>query len=217
MAKKEKFLVFLKPDAYLRKYIGAKLLKKIYEHKDFQILAFKELSLSDEHAKKHYQEHEGKSFFPWLLKFIKIGPILAMIIEGDIQNFRELIGSTKCQEAETNSFRGEFGIWGGVNLIHASDSSETAKKELEIWEKKMKLTPGEDITKNIEAYISKWSIREKDFTKDLRTYCSELINTPNREEEIKSKLNELLKEECYDSDEEKIKLLTESIIGACKL
>ncbi|MFX1451863.1 MAG: nucleoside-diphosphate kinase, partial [Promethearchaeota archaeon] len=160
-SKKEQFLVFLKPDAYLRKYVGAKILESIYKNKDFKILAFKEVTMSDMHARRHYKEHEGKDFFPWLLKFIKIGPVLAMIVKGDIQKFRDMIGSTRCQEADSKSIRGNFGVWGGVNLIHASDSSKTAKKELKIWKEEIGLVKDENVEKKIEKYISNWSLRDK--------------------------------------------------------
>lgn len=213
----EQFLVFLKADSYLRKYVGAMVLKKIFENKDFKILAFKEAVLSEEHAKKHYQEHEGKSFFPWLLRFVAIGPVLAMIVKGNIQKFRDMVGSTRCQEADPKSIRGEFGIWGGVNLIHASDGTETAKSELEIWEEEIGLTQEENVNEKIGAYISTWSVKKKNFTKEIRKNCYKLENLIKKEEEIKIKIKNLLKEECYISDEEKVKLFTEIIVEACKL
>ena len=159
--KKEKFLVFLKPDAYMRKYVGAKVLEKIYRNKDFKILAFKESILSEAHAKKHYGEHIGKDFFPWLLEFIRLGPVIAMIVEGDIQKFRDWIGATKCQEADSKSIRGDLGIYGGVNLVHASDSSETAKKELKIWNEEIELKIDADVEKKVEDYVSKWAANDK--------------------------------------------------------
>ncbi|NVM02425.1 MAG: hypothetical protein HWN67_08815 [Candidatus Helarchaeota archaeon] len=216
-SKKDQFLVFLKPDAYLRKYVGAKILDNIHRNKDYRILAFKEVTMSDKHAKRHYQEHEGKDFFPWLLKFIKLGPVLAMIVEGDIQKFRDWTGSTKCQEADSQSIRGDLGIYGGVNLVHASDSSETAKKELKIWNEEIGLTIDENVEKKIEDYVSKWSVNDNNYSKKLQKRCSELVNSKNTEDEIRKKLIELLKEECYTSDKEKVKIFTDVIIEACKL
>ncbi|MHA1300421.1 MAG: nucleoside-diphosphate kinase [Candidatus Helarchaeota archaeon] len=216
-SKVEKFLVFLKPDAYMRKYVGAKILEEIYRNKDFKILAFKEAVLSEEHAKKHYEEHDGKDFFPWLLKFIKLGPVLAMIVEGNIQKFRTMIGKTKCQEADPDSIRGKFGMWGGVNLVHASDGTETAQRELEIWEKEIGLKPDNKVNKKIEEYISKWAQEKKCHTEELPKCCSELVNSLNEEDKIKEKIFKLLKEECYTTNENKVKLFTDVIIEACKL
>ncbi|MFX0134231.1 MAG: nucleoside-diphosphate kinase [Candidatus Hodarchaeota archaeon] len=216
-SKKEQFLVFLKPDAYLRKYIGAKILDEIHKNKDYEILAFKEVTMSDKHARRHYQEHKGKDFFPWLLKFIKIGPVLAMIVKGDIQKFREMIGSTRCQEADSHSIRGNLGVWGGVNLIHASDSSETAKKELKVWNEEISLAIDKKVEEKIKDYISTWSLKDKNYSKQLKEHCSELVNSKNPENEIRKKLIELLKEECYTSDEGIVKLFTDVIIEACKL
>ncbi|MHA1379060.1 MAG: nucleoside-diphosphate kinase [Candidatus Helarchaeota archaeon] len=216
-SKTQRFLVFLKPDAYMRKYVGAKTLEKIYNNKNFKILAFKVATLSENHAKKHYEEHIDKDFFPWLLKFITLGPVLAMIVEGDIQEFRTMIGKTKCQEAAPGSIRKEFGMWAGVNLVHASDGADTAKKELEIWETEIGLVPQKNVNQKIEEYISKWTIDIKDNTKELPKCCSELVNSPETENNIKEKIFKLLKEECYTTDEEKVKLFTEIIVESCKL
>ena len=217
MSKKEKFLVFLKPDAYMRKYIGATILEKIYKSEDYKILAFKEAVLSEKHAKKHYGEHKKKDFFPWLLKFIKLGPVLAMIIEGNIQDFRDMIGKTRCQEADPESIRGKFGVWGGVNLVHASDSTKTAKKEMKIWEKEIGLKIDENVNKKIEEYVSKWKEKAVDNTKNLPPCCSAIVDSPESEKENREKLFKLLKEECYTTDEEKVRLFTDVIIEACKL
>lgn len=214
---KERFLVFLKPDAYLRKYVGAKILDIIHRNKDYKILAFKEVTMTDKHAKKHYQEHEGKDFFPWLLKFIKLGPVLAMIVEGNIQKFRDWIGATKCQEADSRSIRGNLGIYGGVNLVHASDSVKTAKKELKIWNEEIGLTIDKNVESAIKDYVSKWTLNNNNYSKKLQKWCSELVNSKKTEDVIRKKIIELLKEECYTSDEEKVKIFTDVIIDACKL
>ncbi len=216
-SKKEKFLVFLKPDAYMRKYIGAQILERIYNNKDFKILAFKEAIMSEKHARRHYEEHDGKDFFPWLLKFIKLGPVLAMIVEGDIQGFRDWIGSTKCQEADSTSIRGKFGIWGGVNLVHASDSPETAEKELKIWQEEIGLVQDENAEKNIKEYISKWSVKQVNLTHELPKCCSEIIKLPSLEHQVNEKIFKILKEECYTTDEKTVKSFVDIIIEACKL
>ena len=110
----EESLVFLKPDAVLRRGIGAAILQQFLKNDDkFSILAFKEIQVSEDLAKEHYQEHEGKHFFPWLVKSLRTAPVLAMIIRGDIPQIRGFLGATFVQKADTNTIRGKYGIWGG--------------------------------------------------------------------------------------------------------
>ncbi len=128
-----KSLVFLKPDAVLRRGVGAAILKELLMSKDYKILSFEEIEVSENLAKKHYEEHKERHFFPWLIRAVRASPVLAMIIEGDIQAFRDYLGNTFVQKADMNSVRGKYGIWGGVNSVHASDGVETGLRELELW------------------------------------------------------------------------------------
>ncbi|MFX1451708.1 MAG: nucleoside-diphosphate kinase, partial [Promethearchaeota archaeon] len=120
-------------------------------------------------------------------------------------------------EADSKSIRGNFGVWGGVNLVHASDSSKTAKKELKIWKEEIGLIKDENVEKKIEEYISTWSLKDKDLSEKLQKRCSELVNSQIHEQEVRKHLLDLLKEECYTTDEEKLKVFTDIIIEACKL
>ncbi|NHI91716.1 MAG: nucleoside-diphosphate kinase [Candidatus Lokiarchaeota archaeon] len=214
MAILEKTLVFLKPDAYCRKYIGAKILQEFLNNKDFEIIGFKEVEVSEQHAKEHYSELEGKSFYPGLLKFITSAKVLAMIIRGErvIQKVRDFLGATLVEKADENCIRGKYGIYAGINLVHASDSPDTAKRELELWKKYVNLIPTESARIDVETYIEKWIKNEINETLNLRKLCIELESNPKNKDIIELKLIETLKKECTNIEERKIKDLCSCVI-----
>ncbi|MCR8453750.1 MAG: hypothetical protein NDP13_02010 [Crenarchaeota archaeon] len=132
---------FLKPDAVARRYAGARSLKMLMDNaSDIEFLCFEEIrACKDFLADQHYVEHKGKFFFDWLVDYIASGPILVSIIrttnEG-VSKIREILGPTFPEKAEIeapNSIRARYGIMAGVNIAHASDSTESAKREASIW------------------------------------------------------------------------------------
>src|SRR3954464_11004362 len=86
-------------------------------------------------AQQHYAEHEGKPFFGELVDFITSGPLVAMVLEGDqaVPAARQVIGATNPIEANTGSIRGDFAIAVGQNMVHGSDSPESAAREIGVW------------------------------------------------------------------------------------
>ena len=131
-------LVFVKPDAVRRKLIG-KIIER-FEGAGLKIIALKMLTLSKEMAGKHYAEHEGKEFYENLLKFVTSGPIVAMILEGDknvISMVRDMVGATDPKEEEPGTIRGDFKEQPvksvTENMIHASDSEKSAKREITLF------------------------------------------------------------------------------------
>lgn len=129
----EQTLVLLKPDAVQRGFIGDIISR--FEHKGLKIAALRMLLISDKLAKNHYGEHEGKHFFDDLVEFIRSGPVVAMILEGDdaISTVRTMVGSTNPKEAAPGTIRYDFGMHTGRNLIHASDSKTSAEKEVSLF------------------------------------------------------------------------------------
>ena len=91
--------------------------------------------VTEDLAKQHYAEHDGKPFFGELVEFITSGPIVAMVLEGEsaIKAARQVIGATNPLEATTGSIRGDFAIAVGQNMVHGSDSPESAEREIGIW------------------------------------------------------------------------------------
>ena len=130
-------LVLLKPDAVQRNLIGAILAR--CEAKGYRIAALKLVSATEAQLAEHYAEHEGKPFYAPLVEFMLSGPIVAVRLEGHrvIEGFRSLAGATDPTVAAPGTIRGDFGRdWGlkvQQNLVHGSDSPESAARELAIW------------------------------------------------------------------------------------
>lgn len=198
----QRTLVFLKPDAWLRKYIGALVLEELVNLPDLNILSFNRIPLSQQMAEKHYEEHVGKSFFNPLIDFICLSPVLAMEIEGDniINRIRTALGKTFVQEAAPNSIRGKLGIWAGINLVHASDSPQSAERELKVWKEMGVLNPTEDATRQVKDYISNWIDVQVNQTAELRGLCKRFTENLEKKDEIINRIYSELQKECVGAN-----------------
>ena len=130
----ERTLVLIKPDAIERHLIG-EIISRI-ERKGLTIAALELRHVSEELAGQHYAEHEGKPFFGSLLDFITSGPVVAAIVEGPraIAAFRQVAGGTDpVEKATPGTIRGDFGLETQFNLVHGSDSTDSAKREIALW------------------------------------------------------------------------------------
>ena len=130
----ERTLVLIKPDAVERRLIG-EIIARI-ERKGLTIGALELRHVSEQLAGRHYAEHEGKPFFGSLLEFITSGSVVAAIVEGPraIAAFRQLAGGTDpVENAAPGTIRGDFGLETQFNLVHGSDSSDSAKREIALW------------------------------------------------------------------------------------
>ncbi len=133
----ERSLVLVKPDAFARGLTG-EVLRRI-EAKGYVLVALNILTPQRDMLAKHYAEHEGKGFYEELLSFMSSGPVTAIVIEGVrcIEGFRSLAGKTDPTAASPGSIRGDFGRdWGNgptENIVHGSDSPESAAREIAIW------------------------------------------------------------------------------------
>jgi nucleoside-diphosphate kinase len=126
-------LLFLKPDAVQRGLVGQVLAR--LERKGLRLAGLKMMVPSRELAQQHYAEHEGKPFYEGLLDFVTGGPVVVMAVRGvdAVPVCRTLIGATNGRKAEPGTIRGDFGMSGANNLIHGSDSPESAQRELALW------------------------------------------------------------------------------------
>ncbi len=126
-------LLILKPDCVARGYIG-EVIDRL-EKKGLSILAMKMIRVSRELAEQHYAEHKDKPFFENLLNYITSGPVVPMVVEGINAPLvcRELIGKTNCAESPAGTIRGDLGMSKRFNLIHGSDSAESAQREIALW------------------------------------------------------------------------------------
>jgi nucleoside-diphosphate kinase len=126
-------LILVKPDAFARGLTGEILAR--FERKGLTIAALKLVQTPRETAETHYAEHAERPFFGELVDFITSAPLVAIVLEGDdvVKASRQLIGATNPLEANTGSIRGDFAIEVGQNLVHGSDSDESAEREIGIW------------------------------------------------------------------------------------
>jgi nucleoside-diphosphate kinase len=129
----EKTLIILKPDAVQRGLVG-KIIAR-FEEKGLQIVGMKMLTISPDLAAKHYAPHVGKPFYDGLVKFMTSSPVIVMALEGKgaIEICRKMMGATFGFKAEPGTIRGDFGVSTSFNLIHGSDSPESAASELALW------------------------------------------------------------------------------------
>lgn len=135
----ETTLIILKPDAIQRGLCGEIIAR--FERKGLKIIGCKFMQVGEALAKQHYAEHEGKAFFGELLNFITATPVLVLAIRGPkaVSVCRNLIGSTDGREAAPGTIRGDFGLSKSTNLVHGSDSPESAKREVGLWFEKREL------------------------------------------------------------------------------
>lgn len=126
----EQTLVIIKPDGVARRLTG-RIIQRL-EDKGLTITDIKMATMTAELAKEHYQHLQGRPFFDELIAFMTSGPVVYLIIEGPqaVAVVRRMIGATNSLEAELGTIRGDFGLSGTQNIIHASDTPENARLEL---------------------------------------------------------------------------------------
>lgn len=129
----ERSFVMIKPDGVNRGLAGEIISR--FERRGIKICAMKMMRIQKELAERHYAEHKGKSFFDPLLNYITSGPVICMVLEGDnvISIARTMMGRTNPQDANPGTIRGDLAMQTGRNIIHGSDSSESAKREIELF------------------------------------------------------------------------------------
>jgi nucleoside-diphosphate kinase len=125
----DRTLILVKPDAFARSLTGEIIAR--FERKGLRIVALRHMTVSTELAERHYAEHSEKPFFGELVEFITSGPIVAMVLEGTdaVRAARQAIGATNPLDAAPGSIRGDFAIEMGQNMVHGSDSTESAARE----------------------------------------------------------------------------------------
>ncbi len=129
----ERTFIAVKPDGVKRGLIGN--IVERFERKGYKIIAMKMLQPTLEIAEKHYEEHVGKPFYNRLINYITSGPIVAMVVEGDnvVKGARHIMGSTKPDEAEVGTIRADYAQTTEYNVVHGSDSVESAEREIGIY------------------------------------------------------------------------------------
>lgn len=144
----EKTFLMVKPDGVQRQLIGGIVSK--FESKGLQLVGSKLMSISTDLAEQHYGEHKERPFFGELVEFITSGPVFAMVWQGEnvIEVTRQMMGKTNPKEALPGTIRGDFGVTVGKNIIHGSDSLESAKREIDLFFKEEELVSYEKLINN---------------------------------------------------------------------
>lgn len=129
----EKTFLMIKPDGVQRNLIGDIVSR--FESKGYKLVSAKLMTVSQSLARQHYSEHKGKPFFNDLVSFITSGPAFAMVWEGEniINTARTMIGTTNPQEADPGTIRGDYGVTVSKNIIHGSDASDSAEREVHLF------------------------------------------------------------------------------------
>ncbi len=145
----ERTYIMVKPDGVQRNLIGEIVSR--FEKKGFKLVAAKLMTVSREIAETHYGEHKNKPFFGELVDFITSGPVFAMVWEGEnvIKIARAMMGATNPAEAAPGTIRGDYGISVGMNVIHGSDSPESAEREINLFFTEEELN-------DYEKTVNKW-------------------------------------------------------------
>jgi nucleoside-diphosphate kinase len=146
----EKTLVIIKPDAVQRGLIGT-IVDRL-EKRGLRIAAMKLIQITPDLARRHYAAHQGKHFFDGLIQYITSGPVVVMVVEGTraIEVVRRVMGATDPVRAEAGTIRGEYALEMGRNLIHGSDSPESATTEIDLF-----FTPAEilSFSRDIDRWV----------------------------------------------------------------
>lgn len=133
MRRMEQTYVMLKPGVLQRRLVGEIIAR--LENKGLRIVGLKLMRIPEERARTHYAEHEDKPFFGELIGYITSGPVVAMVVAGEeaISRVRLLAGATKVEQAQPGTLRGDFAAVTTKNIIHASDSPESARREIDLF------------------------------------------------------------------------------------
>jgi len=129
----EQTFCMIKPDGVQRGLIGEVVSR--FERRGIKICAMKMMKLPKELAERHYEEHKGKSFYESLVEFITSGPVVCVVLEGDnaVTLVRSMMGKTNPQDSPVGTIRGDFALHTSKNIVHGSDSPESAKREISLF------------------------------------------------------------------------------------
>jgi len=218
MTEQNRTLFFLKTDATIRPYVGARILKEILDA-SFEPLAFQELKLSvDFLSNYHYAIHKGRFFFQWLLDYVSLFPTVALILQGSdtILELRRILGPTFPEKAAIdapNSLRARYGIFGGVNGCHASDSETTAASEILTWQTHGYLRSSADATHRAESYVDDNLDLPYVDSMRYRELSNAIVGNPDEKADVRNKFLSLLKQEVHKANSQVVHQFAESLVA----
>jgi len=179
----ERTYIMVKPDGVARGLVG-EIIKR-FENKGFKLIAIKMLQPDEQLVTKHYEEHIGKPFFPKILAYIMSGPVVGMVWQGKgvVAYGRIMLGKTNPLMSDPGTIRGDFGIDSGRNVVHGSDSVESAEREIKLWFPEGVV----DYPRLIDNIIYEWlDGTPEENKKDEEIKTSQTTNTTTVQEEKES-------------------------------
>ncbi|MHA1506758.1 MAG: nucleoside-diphosphate kinase [Candidatus Asgardarchaeia archaeon] len=215
----ERTLFVIKPDATIRRFVGIRAIEKVIDE-GFKLLTFKEVDIPREFAEIHYSEHIGKPFYGWLVDFLTLNSVIVIVLEGEgvIEDVRRILGATLSHKAEDWTIRGMYGIWGGVNVAHASSSRESAEREIKLWSTNMDLKFDEKRAEDsFNDYVSKYDSDVTPLTREMREICNEYVKKEIDETTLIYKLSHKICEEIGYEYETEARKLAEAVLGNIKV
>lgn len=188
-------MVIIKPDVVLRRYACARVLDELRELGT--ITRFGKANPDPEQVEEHYEEYEGEFFFEWLVDYMTAAPSIVLTVEGGdiIGSVRNRLGETFAHEAVPGTLRNEFGIWGGLNGLHASDSPGTARNEIDAWAEYFDRSSPSECGKHVEKTIQKYIDEPMIDVRRCREITRKVTDGACDVETARSRIAELLEKE----------------------
>jgi len=210
----ERSLVIIKPDGTVRRTIGALVVRALLD-RGYSLCAFKEMKVSKELAEMHYDVHREKPFFPWLVEFITSARVLVMIFEGPsvIEGIREALGATFVQKASPETLRGKYGLYGGINIAHASDAPETAAKEIRLWTEKGGVIEAPSAQSEAIRYIESYTRNGVDYTAEIRQLITTAIQNNDKSTAVLQSLEDWLSKDARNIETQEVHALASAIFS----
>lgn len=196
MAIEEDALVFLKPDAVLRRQVGSIAIRAILRL-NLRLETFDVPSPPPGFlGEKHYAAHKGRFFYNWLLQYTSICRPIVLVLRGPeaTRQLRDLLGATLPEKANPGTIRGDYGIAGGINVAHSSDSREAGAQEVAMWSEFLK-GPDEDARRSAEYYARRYESFAHTETREYRSVSHALTKGAIGQEEARDSFVALLERE----------------------
>ena len=212
-----RLLAFLKPDAIIRSNIGVMVLREIKQSGIVNIRSMERKYITKELIDLHYAHVSTRSFYPWLIDYVAESYAVVMIFEveeRDISTLRDFLGDTLSHKAAAGTLRSRYGVYGGINCLHVSDSQDSGSKEIELWKKKLGIAEG-TFSSDLESFFERGLSGIPDNTTTLRDACRELAALGVETPRLRVRVTELLTQEAPDADPAARSRLVNAIIGSC--
>jgi len=210
-------LTFLKADAVLRKNVGAAIVKEFLANEDLEIISLESRQVDAALSAEHYAHVADRPFYPWLAHYVTACPVIVMLLEvaddAAVERLRAFLGKTKAHEAASETIRGRFGIYAGVNCVHLSDSIASGQRETDLWKARLGIGEGNyDI--DPQEYSQKHDSSLPNHTQDMRKICAQVAEVGDVSESQKQEIRCYLEEENPGITSAQLDALVQIVLGS---